>query len=127
MKFSVSVPVDPASLAINRAGKGRRSPQYRDGIVDLAADFRRAARGARFEGRLECRIRFVFASASDFGGELLPLPDLDGPLKATFDALEKARVLKNDRQIRRLELDDAIDPRNPRIEVELWKTTKRYS
>ena len=48
-----------------------------------------------------------------------PQGDIDAALKATHDALAKARVIHNDAQVARTLLENHYDKDNPRIEVEV--------
>ena len=44
-------------------------------------------------------------------------PDIDGPLKLVMDAIEEARLVKNDRQFAKVILRKRHDPANPRTEI----------
>lgn len=120
------IPINPGEIAINRAGGRRRTEQYRNGINDFARDLRAqfnrsegwldGGRTLFYSGRVRVRILFVFSSAS---WEVAP--DLDAAIKATFDAIQKSKIIVDDRQIRKLEVEDDFDPHNPRIHVEIEK------
>ncbi|HET9554918.1 MAG TPA: RusA family crossover junction endodeoxyribonuclease [Anaeromyxobacteraceae bacterium] len=76
------------------------------GRLQLAA--RKAMRGAKpLAGSLSVGLTFHFANER---------PDTDGPIKPVLDALQRI-VYVNDRQVRRLVVERAIDKQRPRVEV----------
>jgi Holliday junction resolvase RusA-like endonuclease len=49
-------------------------------------------------------------------------PDTDGPIKPVLDSMQGI-VFENDRQVRRIVVDRAIDAKRPRVEVHVAEVT----
>lgn len=78
-----------------------------------------------FEAKLQLAARCVMRGQPPLTGSLSvgivfhfqnERPDTDGPIKPVLDALQRI-VYKNDRQVRRLIVERAIDAKRPRVEV----------
>ena len=84
--------MNAADLAINRKWlkRGVLNPAYRELKNDMAADIRRESQD-HHTGDVQVTINFAGSQC-----------DVDAPLKAPLDILEKARIFKNDSQVRRL-------------------------
>lgn len=115
--MTVRLRFDVKPLSVNAAYRGRRFATkeleaFHLFVAVRAKQERRLA--APLEGPLRARVWFYFANNQ---------PDLDNHFKPLFDAMQKARVFVNDRQIRRLEADYLVDAESPRIEVEIEEIT----
>lgn len=119
MRFSVSVPISPGDVAVNRAWRyaGKRvvkSALYRQGRRLLSAELRDAAEAAGwprvFLGEVRVRI------AAYWPGER---GDADAPIKGVLDALEQAGVVEDDRQVCAVSCERRRDAENPRLEIEV--------
>jgi Holliday junction resolvase RusA-like endonuclease len=123
--ISYVVPGKPVSCnrnGSNATGRYGKTPEQKDFAARLAcygAQARaRAKWGTTFEP-VSVAIRLFFASRR---------PDADGPVKAILDSLEVSRpklhrpgagFLADDRQVRFYSVTPDVDPRNPRVEIEI--------
>ena len=85
--------MNAAELAINRKWlkRGVLNSAYRDLKNNMAEDIRRENREHYGDEEVQVTLEIRGTQA-----------DIDAPIKATLDILQKARVFSNDKQVRRL-------------------------
>ncbi len=98
-------------LAINRrwlSGKDKiLNPAYRQLKQDMAADIRDRNTEV-YDGDVQVTVNFAGSQC-----------DIDAPIKATLDILQKARVFPNDKQVRRLVVEITDRDEKPWYAVEV--------
>jgi Holliday junction resolvase RusA-like endonuclease len=125
----------PGSVGINhrftplRAGRGARlvtSASYKAGVAAMAEAFRTQREERSFSGPVEVHVcSFWFRQHRTGGAAGLALGDVDAPLKAVYDALEKSGVVTNDGQVLRTVASKALADGqiNERIEVSIMEAS----
>ncbi len=115
LKLEVSVAIPPGDLAINQAWRKTpdgmvKSAVYKDSRDLLRDEFRLVYDGDTYAGWVDVEI--VEYWPDDKG-------DVDAPIKGVLDALQAARVIEDDKRVRRVAATKFWDPDNPRLEVKV--------
>lgn len=116
----ISIVIDPGSLRTNSRhiiarGELRLTATYRQALEHAALQVRQACilqswRTTRNPVRVEMTTYWSRANA-----------DVDACVKATLDALQKGGVVADDKQVQSVIAHKAVDPKRPRIVVEIWE------
>ena len=130
--FAVVIEGNPGDAAANRSRRIGRGGSYKSARLKsferrAAMAFGQLPRGVGrlmpllVSGRLRVHVHAYWPRRRHLDGtEALALGDVDAPLKATLDALERAGVFDDDARVVELRARKNWDKARPRIEVEVY-------